>query len=200
MNEGMGTWAGWAFLVVFVFGAIAGMTGTIDDIAVFILGEELISFLLTWTAVAVVVVVVIAFMRHASRKDVARMHFSVDPSNPNAAKVIEHEARGHAAVGHGVGGRNIRAKIESNYSGWCEANMKGLPLAAVMAFIYGGEAMSGPAGCGPDRAMFNALAKRAKPRDRGRLKRDAHSLAHWHKNNSFGRTVEAEMRRTGHYR
>jgi hypothetical protein len=200
MNEGMGQWVGWSFLGLLTFGFVTAMTGTIDDVVVFILGEELINFLLTWTAVAVVVVVVIAFMRAASRKDVARMNFSVDPSNPNAAKVIEHEARGHAAVAKGVGGRNIRARIESNYSGWCEADMKGLPLAAVMAFTYGGEAMSGPAGCGPDRAMFAAMARRAKPKDRGRLKREAHSLAHWHKNNGFGLTVEAAMRRTGHYR
>jgi hypothetical protein len=192
-------------MVGFVVLAAAGMTGTIDDLAVFVLGSALVERLLAWTAAAAILAVFVVAWRASVQRDRVRVHFRPDRySGPNADHVrnvsIPHEALGHAAVAAGVKAKGIRARVFEDGSGWVEAERRGLTLAERLAITIGGEVAAGPVGCDSDRAKFKRDLRRAPARYRDAVKAEAIGLAQQHHGNAFGRKVERALLRTGRFR
>jgi hypothetical protein len=201
MGQRNGTAIGYAGLAVFVALAALGMTGTLDDAIVWALGPALVERIVTWCAVLACAAAVVGVHRYAVRRDTIVVHFTPDPNDPDQRHATGHEGRGHAAVGYGVrgNGRGIRAEIEPDGSGKCWVPRKGLTLAESLAITYGGEAAAGPAGCSGDQARFERELRRSPRRYRDNVRREAHSLAHRHQGNSFGRRVERSLLRSGRF-
>jgi len=197
-----GTPVGYAFLGVFGGCAVLGMTGTLDDAFLWALGAETVATLLTWAVVIACVAAVLGAHHLARQRHMIRVDFRPDPHDPEIGIAASHEGRGHAAVGYGVRGSGwgISAEIRPDGSGSCYVPDNGLTLAQKLAITYGGEVAAGPSGCSSDQARFKRELRRAPSRYRPRIKAQAHSLAHQHHGNAFGRKVERSLLRSGRFR
>ncbi|HEY5880085.1 MAG TPA: hypothetical protein VIU11_14340 [Nakamurella sp.] len=194
-----GTAVGYAIVGTLGAAMVSAMTGTLDDVIMWALGPAAVSAILTalaWMAVLAVIIVIVASAGRRSRR--VRVHFRPDTGDAYMAGTVEHEANGHASVAYGVGATGIRARVNRNGSGWCEARSRS--LVGRLAFVYGGEAAAGPEGCDFDRRLFARDLRRAPARQRTGLTRQAHALAHRHKRNAFGARVARSLKRSGRFR
>lgn len=181
-------------------------TGHLGDVAVFVLGRELLDTLAAWATGLAVLAAVVAAWRWSVQRDRIRIHYAphrdTSPGGDYVRRVtIPHEAHGHAAVASGVKARGIRARAFADGSGWVEASRRGLSLAESLAITVAGEMAGGSDdGCGPDRARFKRDLRRAPARYRAAVKAEAIGLAAQHIGNAFGHQVERALLRTGRFR
>lgn len=188
--------------------ALAG-TGTVDDAAAWVLGPELLAQLVAWLAAAAVAVVVAAVAYACRGPGSARLsshshaasHADDDPDGDVAGAVI-HEGRGHAAVGHGVGIRILRAEVDAHGGGttWYHpGDWRRATPAQRMACSLAGERAAGPAGCRSDRRSY-AAERRGVPRaERAAAEAEAARLCNLHVGSAFGQRVARALERRGRW-
>lgn len=180
-------------LVTFAGLAVAAGTGTIDDLAVWLLGAELIRTLMAWVGVLVVVALAVGGTR-AARSTTAHVH------GGRRATVIRHEALGHAAVAHGVGVGNIRARLKPGGGGEVICDTSRMSPAEYVAYMRAGRAAAGGAGdCAHDLAEEKRELDCLPADQRDQVSREADRIVRRHVGNAFGHKVARALERDGEF-
>lgn len=194
-----------SFLVAFAVACALAMTGTLDDVVVWVVGEETLAAVGRAATLAAALVVVGALCWVGNRAGKHRVHIAPHHA-PGAdanevAIAVQHEAMGHAAVGAAVRGtsRGIRARVYPDGSGWCEVPRAGVSLAGSLAITVAGEDAAGPSGCSSDRARYARDLRRAPRRYRAQVEAEATRLRAT-ADLAFGRRVARSLARTGRFR
>jgi hypothetical protein len=192
---------GWLLVGSLAVLLVLAMTGALIPVIVWTLGPTFVEQVTTWGTVAIIVAAVLGMTYYAQSRDVIRMRFRPDPSNPDHALAAAHEGRGHAAVGYGIrrSAWGIRAKINPDGSGECTVPRRGLSLAESLAITHGGEDAAGPVGCSSDQARFKRDLRRSPKRYRDNVKAEALALSRRHHSNSFGARVERALLARGRW-
>lgn len=158
--------------------------------------DQLVAAVAPTAGVVVLAAVVALVLRVVPRDGVLRIRIA--PGH-HVAEAITHEAHGHAAVAHGVGGKGIRARVYRDGSGWCDVRGP-LTVAQELAITRAGEYVAGPRGCSSDRARARRELQQVPRAQRRGVSAEADALVRRHAGSAYGRRVARALERTGRYR
>jgi hypothetical protein len=189
------------FLLTLTAAMICAGAGTIDDVAVWILGGEFAETLLIWGAGLAVLVAVVWFRRWSSDATAYRIG-TVGHHADGQTEAAIHEGYGHAAVAHGVGVR-VRS-AEANRNGGGVTRLDGgdyhrASAAEKLAISRSGEVAAGPEGCGSDRRTYASILRQVPRRERSAVEAEAARLCARHVGNSFGQRVARALAQNGRW-
>lgn len=200
-EEGIGAAVFIAGLAVFAVLAGTAMTGTIDDLAVWVFGAEFLRQVAIWVAVGAAGAVVVAGMRWSSDIGAHRIGSAAHHADGQAEAAI-HEGHGHAAVAHGVGVRVRSAEANPDGGGVTRLNpgdWKRATPAEKLAICRSGEVAAGPVGCKSDRRNYASELRSIPRRERSAAEAEAARLCAQHVGSSFGQRVARALERNGRW-
>lgn len=200
-DEGIGTEVLAGGLILFMVLAITAATGTIDDLIVWVLGDELIRTLTLWGGGLALLTAFVRFRRWSSDVGAYRIGSAAHHAGSQAEAAI-HEGRGHAAVAHGVGVRVRSAEANPNGGGVTRldpGDYRRATPAARLAICRSGEVAAGPEGCKSDRRNYASELRSIPRRERSAAEAEAARLCAQHVGSSFGQRVARALDRNGRW-
>lgn len=122
MRENSGIWAGVVFLILWVIGVGAALTGTLDDLVVWIFGMELLKTIGAWLTAIVIAAIVILVGKvsgggHGAAYGSTHVHSVAGTGEAARAELEKHE-KAHKDVTAAVGGGGSTIHIWPDGGGW----------------------------------------------------------------------------------
>lgn len=182
------------FAATIVLAATHQLFGVLGWLLTLVVDVETVRHLAGWAALVALVVGAVAWARRGGgRLASALVH------GGRRAHVIKHEALGHAAVAHGVGAGNIRARLIAGGGGEVTCDVHRMSPAEYVAYMRAGRYVA-PGDCHADDANAQGELNRAAPGEREAISREADAIVRRHVGSAFGQRVARALECDGRFR